>query len=46
MRIEPISPNPISFGYNSPLKTLYRKGQLPSVRYGFMEINSLKRMCL
>lgn len=34
MRIE-TTPNPISFGYNSPLKTLYKKGKMPSVIYGF-----------
>lgn len=34
MRIES-NPNPISFGYNSPLKTLYKKGKFPKVIYGF-----------
>ena len=33
MRIQPIQQSP-TFQYNSPLKTLYRKGELP-VRYGF-----------
>lgn len=26
---------PITFGYHSPLKTLYKKGKLPKVTYGF-----------
>lgn len=34
MRVE-INPNPIPFGYNSPLKTLYKKGKMPNVKYGF-----------
>ena len=33
MKIQPIQPSP-TFQYNSPLKTLYRKGELP-VKYGF-----------
>lgn len=33
MKIQPIQQSP-TFQYNSPLKTLYRKGELP-VRYGF-----------
>jgi len=36
MLINPIQPNSISFkGYNSILKTLYKKGDLPEVKYGF-----------
>lgn len=35
MRVDRIQQNPISFGYNSPLKTLYKKGKMPSVEYGF-----------
>ena len=35
MRIEPISSNSISFGYSSPLKTLFKEGKMPSVKYGF-----------
>lgn len=27
--------NGIIFGYSSPLKTLWKKGKLPSVKYGF-----------
>lgn len=34
MRVES-NPNPISFGYNSPLKTLYKRGKMPNVIYGF-----------
>lgn len=34
--ITPINPNfQISFGYHSPLKTLYLKGKLPTVKKGF-----------
>ena len=33
MKIQPIQQSP-TFKYNSPLKTLYRKGKLP-VKYGF-----------
>lgn len=33
MKIQPIQQSP-TFQYNSPLKTLYRKGELP-VKYGF-----------
>ena len=35
MKAEAIQPSPILFGYNSPLKTLYKKGKMPSVIYGF-----------
>ena len=34
MRID-TSNNAITFGYHSPLKTLYKKGQMPKVIYGF-----------
>lgn len=27
--------NPISFQYNSPLKTLFKEGKMPTVKYGF-----------
>lgn len=33
MKLKPINSN-VSFGYSSPLKTLYKKGKLP-VKYGF-----------
>ena len=33
MLIQPMQQSP-TFQYNSPLKTLYRKGELP-VKYGF-----------
>ena len=36
MRPNPIQPtNQLTFQYSSPLKTLWRKGKLPSVKYGF-----------
>lgn len=34
MIIQPIQPNSPSFGYSHPLKTLFKKGQLP-VKKGF-----------
>ena len=34
MQIQPIPPNSPSFGYSSPLKTLYKKGNLP-IKKGF-----------
>ena len=34
MKIQPIPPNSPTFGYSSPLKTLYKKGDLP-IKYGF-----------
>lgn len=33
MQIKPV--DGITFGYSHPLKTLYKKGQLPQVKYGF-----------
>lgn len=33
--IIPISTNSPTFGYSHQLKTLYKKGQLPQVKYGF-----------
>lgn len=35
MRTEPIKPQPTFGGYNSVLKTLYKKGKLPQVKKGF-----------
>lgn len=35
MQIPPIQPNQPTFGYSNPLKTLYKKGKLPKVEYGF-----------
>lgn len=36
MRPNPIQPtSQLTFQYSSPLKTLWRKGKLPSVKYGF-----------
>lgn len=32
---KPKQVNPITFGYNSPLKKLWRKGKMPSVTKGF-----------
>ena len=34
MIVQPIDPI-ITFGYSSPVKTLYKKGKLPTVIYGF-----------
>ena len=34
MRVENVN-SQISFGYQHPLKTLYKKKKLPSVKYGF-----------
>ena len=34
MKIQPIQQNSPTFGYSSPLKTLYKKGDLP-IKYGF-----------
>ena len=34
MIVQPIEPT-ITFGYSSPVKTLYKKGKLPSVIYDF-----------
>lgn len=30
-----VNQNNVSFGYSSVLKTLYKKGKLPTVKYGF-----------
>lgn len=35
MRIQATPPYNPNFEYSSPLKTLWRKGKLPSVKYGF-----------
>lgn len=35
MIISPVQTNEPTFGYRSPLKTLWRQGKLPSVKYGF-----------
>ena len=36
MRVPPIPPTQPTFeGYKSPLKTLYKRNQLPQVKYGF-----------
>lgn len=35
MIIQPIPPNSPAFGYNHPLKTMFLKGKLPTVKYGF-----------
>lgn len=38
MKVRPISrphPSPVFKGYNSPLKTLYKKGKFPAVKKGF-----------
>lgn len=34
-QVKRIESKPITFGYNSPLKTLWRKGKMPSVTKGF-----------
>ena len=34
MRVENTN-SPVSFGYSHPLKTLFKRHQLPSVKYGF-----------
>lgn len=34
MRIKPIPKNSPSFGYSSPLKTAFKKGLLPTVKFG------------
>lgn len=33
MRVQPVQP--INFGYKSEIKTLWLKGKLPTVKYGF-----------
>lgn len=35
MKLSPILPDIISFGYSHKLKTLYKEGKLPTVKYGF-----------
>lgn len=35
MQIPPIPTDNITFGYKSPLKTLYKKGKFPSLKKGF-----------
>lgn len=35
MYVPPIPTDNITFGYKSPLKTLYKKGKFPKVEYGF-----------
>lgn len=35
MKLPPIIPDIISFGYSHQLKTLYKEGKLPTVKYGF-----------
>ena len=35
MIVTPVKPTEPTFGYTSPLKTLWRQGKLPSVKYGF-----------
>ena len=36
MIVQPVSQiDPITFGYSSPIKTLFKKGKLPKVHYGF-----------
>lgn len=36
MKVPPIPPTQTTFeGYKSPLKTLYKRNQLPQVKYGF-----------
>lgn len=35
MLVQGVPPHNPNFQYSSPLKTLWRKGKLPSVRYGF-----------
>ena len=42
MKIESCS---LTFGYHSPVKTLYQKGLLPSVKYGFYGEKLTKKNC-
>ena len=35
MRINPVGSNPISFKYSNKLKTLFKAGDLPTVKHGF-----------
>ena len=35
MQIPPIQTGQVTFGYSHPLKTAWKKGQLPQVKYGF-----------
>lgn len=35
MRIEPIKPQEPTFGYHNIIKTLYKKGKFPKVKYDF-----------
>ena len=35
MKLPPILPDIITFGYSHKLKTLYKQGKLPTVKYGF-----------
>ena len=35
MKIQPIQPNKLTFGYSHPLKTAWKKGQIPQVKRGF-----------
>ncbi|MCM1338965.1 MAG: HNH endonuclease [Muribaculaceae bacterium] len=34
MRVQPSPPNSPTFGYSHQIKTLYKKGQFPQVRWG------------
>lgn len=45
MRTEPIKPQPTFGGYNSVLKTLYKKGKLPQVKKGFYGDRLTKDNC-
>lgn len=40
-----IKPTGVSFGYSNILKTLYKKGKLPSVKYGFYGDELTKANC-
>lgn len=35
MIIQPVKPNEPTFGYSNILKTLWKRGKLPTVKYGF-----------
>ena len=35
MQVPPIQTDNITFGYKSPLKTLYKKGKFKNLKYGF-----------
>lgn len=45
MRTEPVHVKPSFYGYNSILKTLYKQGKLPEVKFGFYGDKLTKDNC-